>query len=67
MPTNISNALTLPPMLMVRQNFEVPPRLDIEATMDAEWDRLTPSLDILPAARLAVGVGKPGSGGQDRR
>ena len=60
MPTNISNALTLPPMLMVRQNFEVPPRLDIEAAMDAEWDRLTPSLGISPAARVAVGVGSRG-------
>ena len=36
MPTNISNALTLPPMFMVRQNFEVPPQLDIEAAVDAE-------------------------------
>ncbi len=60
MPTNISNTLTLPPMLMVRQNFEVPPRLDIEAAMDAEWDRLTPSLGILSAARVAVGVGSRG-------
>ncbi len=60
MPTNISNALTLPPMLMVRQNFEVPPRLDIEAAMDAEWGRLTPSSGILPDARVAVGVGSRG-------
>jgi hypothetical protein len=34
MLTNISNALTLPAMLIVRQNFEVPPRLDIEAAME---------------------------------
>jgi len=60
MPTNISNAVMLAPMLMVRQNFEVPPRLDIEATVDAEWDRLTPSLGILSAARVAVGVGSRG-------
>jgi hypothetical protein len=60
MPTNYSNALTLPPMFMVRQNFEVPPQLDIEAVVDAEWDRLTPSLDISPAARVAVGVGSRG-------
>jgi len=60
MPTNISNTLTLPPMFMVRQNFEVPPRLDIAAAMDAEWDRLTPSLGISPAARVAVGVGSRG-------
>jgi hypothetical protein len=60
MPTNISNALTLPSMLMIRQNFEVPPLLDIEAAVDAEWDRLTPSLGISPAARVAVGVGSRG-------
>ena len=60
MLTNIFNALTLPPMLMVRQNFEVPPRLDIEAAMDAEWDRLRPSSGILSDARVAVGVGSRG-------
>ena len=60
MPTNISNTLTLPPMFMVRQNFEVPPQLDIAAAMDAEWDRLAPSLGISPAARVAVGVGSRG-------
>ena len=60
MPTNISDHLTLPPMLMVRRNFEVPPRLDIDAAMDAEWDRLTPSLGLLTVARVAVGVGSRG-------
>ena len=55
-----SNTLTLPPMLMIRQNFEVPPPLDIEAAMDAEWDRLTPTLSISPTARVAVGVGSRG-------
>ena len=60
MPTNISNALTLPPMFMVRQNFEVPPQLDIEAAVDAEWDRLTAPLGISSAARVAVGVGSRG-------
>ena len=47
-------------MLMIRQNFEVPPPLDIEAAMDAEWDRLTPTMSISPAARVAVGVGSRG-------
>jgi hypothetical protein len=60
MSVNNSNALTLPPMLMIRQNFEVPPPLDIEAAMDVEWDRLTPTLGISPAARVAVGVGSRG-------
>ena len=60
MPTNISNTLTLPPLFMVRQNFEVPPQLDIAAAVDAEWDRLRSSLDVLPAARVAVGVGSRG-------
>ena len=60
MSFNNSNALTLPPMLMIRQNFEVPPELDIEAAMDVEWDRLAPTLGISPAARIAVGVGSRG-------
>ncbi|MGD8661614.1 MAG: lactate racemase domain-containing protein [Desulfobacterales bacterium] len=60
MPKNYSKALILPPMFMVRQNFEVSPQLDIEAAVDAEWDRLTPSLDISPNARVAVGVGSRG-------
>jgi hypothetical protein len=47
-------------MLMIRQNFEVPPPLDIEAAMDVEWDRLAPTLGISPAARIAVGVGSRG-------
>jgi hypothetical protein len=47
-------------MLMIRQNFEVPPPLDIEAAMDFEWDRLAPTLGISPAARIAVGVGSRG-------
>ena len=60
MTASNSNTLTLPPMLMIRQNFEVPPPLDIEAAMDAEWDRLTPTMSISPAARVAVGVGSRG-------
>ncbi len=60
MSANNPNALTLPPMLMIRQNFEVPPPLDIEAAMDVEWDRLIPTLGISPAARVAVGVGSRG-------
>ncbi len=60
MPTNISSALMLPPMLMIRQNFEVPPRLDIEAAIDAEWDRLAPAVAMSTAARVAVGVGSRG-------
>jgi hypothetical protein len=47
-------------MFMVRQNFEVPPQLDIEAAVDAEWDRLTAPLGISSAARVAVGVGSRG-------
>jgi hypothetical protein len=47
-------------MLMIRQNFEVPPPLDIEAAMDVEWDRLAPTLGISPATRIAVGVGSRG-------
>jgi hypothetical protein len=47
-------------MLLIRQNFEVPPSLDIEAAIDAEWDRLIPTLDISPGARVAVGVGSRG-------
>ena len=60
MSINNSNPVTLPPMLMIRQNFEVPPPLDIEAAMDVEWDRLAPTLGISPAARIAVGVGSRG-------
>jgi hypothetical protein len=45
---------------MIRQDFEVRPRLDIEAAVDAEWDRLTPSLGIFPGARVCGGGGKPG-------
>jgi hypothetical protein len=47
-------------MLMIRQKFEVPPPLDIEAAMDVEWDCLIPTLGIPPAARVAVGVGSRG-------
>jgi hypothetical protein len=55
-----SNALALLPMLLIRQNFEVPPRLDLEAAIDTEWDRLVPNLDISPGAQVAVGVGSRG-------
>jgi len=55
MSVNNSNALTLPPMLMIRQNFEVPPQLDIAAAIDSEWDRLIPTLGIPPAALRPVG------------
>ena len=41
-------------MLMIRQNFEVPPPLDIEAAMDIEWDHLIPTLGISPAALRPV-------------
>ena len=58
MSNNHSNALTLPPMLLIRQNFEVPARLEIKAALDAEWDRLVSNLDISPGTRVAVGVGK---------
>jgi hypothetical protein len=47
-------------MLMIRQNLGVPPLLDIEAAIDTEWDCLSPSLTISPAARVAVGVGSRG-------
>ena len=56
MSINNSNPVTLPPMLLIRQNFVVPPPLDIVASMDVEWDRLAPYLGISPAARIAVGV-----------
>jgi lactate racemase-like protein len=60
MPTNAPNALTLPSMLMVRQNFKVPPPLDLEAALDAAWARLAPTLSISPGDRIAVGVGSRG-------
>ena len=60
MTTSRSNALALPDMLMIRQQFEIPPALNLEAALEAEWKKLAPTLAIAPGARVAVGVGSRG-------
>ena len=60
MPSDNSKNLALPPMLLIRQNFEIPPALDIQTTLEAEWNRLAPNVDISPGDRVAVGVGSRG-------
>lgn len=52
--------LGLPPMLMVRQDFDVPPPLDLEAAADDQWEQLSATLKISPGDRVAVGVGSRG-------
>ena len=50
----------LPEMIAVRQVFNVPPPLDIEAALGEEFSRIRPDLNLKTGAKVAVGVGSRG-------
>ena len=55
-----THALELPPMRMIRQLFKVPPKVDVTAEIDNEWNRIKDSLKSPDRKDLAVGVGSRG-------
>jgi hypothetical protein len=50
----------LPELLLVRQLFEVPPPINIEAAVEEEFSRIRSGLNIFPGAKIALGVGSRG-------
>ena len=55
-----TNKLELPEMRMVRQLFSVPPRVDVSAEIENEWERVKASLRFPDRKDIAVGVGSRG-------
>jgi hypothetical protein len=55
--------LRLPPMLKIRQLFEVPPAIDPAEALQREFTALKDGLHLTPGARVAVGVGSRGISG----
>ncbi len=55
-----TQALALPPMRKVRQLFEVPPKVNVAAEIDRQWDRIKDSIDLSDRKDIAVGVGSRG-------
>ena len=49
-----------PMMHRIHQHFRIPPKIDVVATLDAEWDRVRDRIAPGPGARIAVGVGSRG-------
>ena len=47
-------------MRKVRQLFEVPPKVDVAAEIDRQWDRIKDSIDLSDRKDIAVGVGSRG-------
>jgi hypothetical protein len=55
-----THELELPPMRMIRQLFEVPPKVDVTVEIDKEWDLLNKSIKFPDRKDIAVGVGSRG-------
>ncbi len=50
----------LPEMMAVRRIFDVPPPLNIDAALDEEFSKISPSLNLKLGAKVAVAVGSRG-------
>ena len=53
-------ALELPTMRMIRQLFEVPPKVDVSVEIDRQWDQIKDKLTFPDRKDTAVGVGSRG-------
>lgn len=55
--------LTLPPVHIVHQRFDVPPPVDLAAEVASEWARIAGGITLPRGARVAIGVGSRGIDG----
>jgi hypothetical protein len=55
-----SQTLELPPMRMIRQLFEVPPKVDVSAEIDSQWEQIKDTIVLSDRKDIAVGVGSRG-------
>ncbi len=55
-----SQTLELPPMRKVRQLFEVPPKVDVSAEIDTQWEQIKDTIELSDRKDIAVGVGSRG-------
>jgi len=49
-----------PQMHPIRQQFDIPPAIDVTEAVTAEWEKIKGGVTIPPHARIAVGVGSRG-------
>jgi len=56
----LTEPLQLPAMMMMRQIFDVPAPIDVEAAAELEFSAIRPKLSLPPCARVAVCVGSRG-------
>lgn len=52
--------LQLPPMLKIRQIFDIPPAIDPVPALEREFATIKDGLSLAPGAKVAVGVGSRG-------
>ena len=52
--------IDLPDMLLIRQNFEVPPPVEPEKAVDQALSAIQPDIDALSGLKVAVGAGSRG-------
>ncbi|MCB2192856.1 MAG: nickel-dependent lactate racemase [Deltaproteobacteria bacterium] len=55
--------LQLPPMLKIRQIFDIPPAIDPATALEGEFAAIKHGLSLRPGAKVAVGVGSRGISG----
>ncbi len=56
----IPQAFKFPHMYQVRQQFDIPPAIDVEKAVAEEWEKIRGRLTIQAGARIAVCVGSRG-------
>ena len=60
MYSDLSPRLELPPMRMVQQHYDVPPKVNIRNEVDKAWASIRNSLELTKGSSVAVGVGSRG-------
>jgi len=60
MNSGMATDFKMPLMRMVHQRYDVPPKVDVLAEVDREWDRVKNRIDMAPGSKVAVGVGSRG-------
>ena len=55
-----TDEMKLPPMRMIRQGYEVAPKVDVAAELNRQWDRIKDHLDLPQGSSVAIGVGSRG-------
>ncbi|UCE51748.1 MAG: DUF2088 domain-containing protein [Desulfobacterales bacterium] len=56
----LTGNLTLPSMRMIRQLFNVPPKIDVSVEIDRQWGRIKDAMRSPDGKDIAVGVGSRG-------